>query len=105
MSKRDTRPIPTLSPREKRAFEQQITKTDDGHWLWCVNGDTWWGRFRTEDASWNGPEFRTEAGPKFRAARVARVLAGLADDSRYLTPNCGEERCIAPDHQRLIGKP
>jgi hypothetical protein len=101
--KRDTRPILRLTPREQRPFEQQITKS--GHWLRCVNAHTWWGRFRTEDASWNGPEFRTEAGQKFRAACVARVLAGLADDPRYLTPGCGEERCIAPAHQLLIGKP
>jgi hypothetical protein len=69
--KRDTRPIPRLTPRKQRPFEQQITKS--GHWLRCVNAHTWWGRFRTEDASWNGPEFRTEAGQKFRAACVARV--------------------------------
>jgi len=96
-----TRPIPTLNNRERQAFEQQISRDESGHELWCVGGDTWWGRWRTE-GTWAGAEFRTENGEWFRAARVARVLAGHADDSRYLHSVCGVERCVKAEHQEFL---
>jgi hypothetical protein len=94
------RPIPALSAREKAGFRQALTPTEDGDELWAVGGDTWWARWRTD--SFPGAEFKTEGGSWWRAARVARVLAGYPDDPNYLRPECGVERCVRADHQKIV---
>ena|ERR1700719_2811797 len=93
-----TRPIPTLTAREKAGFHQSIT-VEGGHELWTAGN--WWSRWRTD--SFPGAESRTQDGVSWRAARVARVLAGYADDPHFLRAACGVERCVRADHQESVG--
>jgi hypothetical protein len=98
MKRERTRPIPPLSEREQRGFRASITVTEDGHELWTAG--SWWSRWRTD--SFPGAEFRTADGVWWRAVRIARVLAGLPDDPRFLRAACGAERCIRADHQEFV---